>query len=70
MTKPAEQDGEYLHHAHVIITAALAEVTDPDTATEDWATWVLDHLAAAGWHLINADDAERMLAAYVMGQAR
>ena len=68
--KRAEQDGEYLHDAHVVIAAALAEVAGPGMPTEDWASWVLDALAEKGWHLLTYEDAETMLNAYVLSTVR
>jgi hypothetical protein len=68
--RPAEQDGEYLHDAHVIIAAALAEVLDDGDDQLDRATWVLDKLAEAGWWLVNAEDHEKLIDAYVMQAIR
>ena len=68
-TKQADQDGEYLHAAHVIISEALA-AGGPVEEEHGAATAVLDALAAAGWHLFTYDDAEKMLGAYLMQKLR
>lgn len=67
--KPAEQDGEYLHEAHQIIAEALA-CGGPVEDELDAATAVLDALAAEGWHLLTAEDAEKVLGAYVLQEVR
>lgn len=70
VVKRADQAGEYLHDAHVVIVAALTKIIEPDQDGHDMATWVLDALAEAGWHLLTADDAEKMLGAYLLQQVR
>jgi len=65
----AEQDGEYLHDAHVVIAAALSDVIEEPIA-HDYATWVLDALADAVWHLYTYDDAQSLLADHVLSRVR
>lgn len=59
----ADQAGEYLHGAHVIIEQAFIDETDMGIEIDGhgFATRVLDDLAAAGWHLFTYEDAEKLL---------
>ena len=69
MSRRAEQDGEYLHDAHVVIAEALAN-GGPVEDELDAASDVLDALAREGWHLFNVEDSEKLLAAYAMQEFR
>lgn len=68
--KPAEQDPEYLDEAHGLMCRALEgrgiRVEDRQTMASD----ILDALAAAGWHLLTAEDSEKLLSAYVLQEVR
>lgn len=67
----ADQDGEYLHGAHVIITKALSQIMGGDENDHlDEASYVLEKLADEGWHLFTYEDAGEMLGAYLMSKAR
>lgn len=65
----ADQDGEYLHEAHVVIADALAQI-DFDGDAHDAATWILEALADKGWHLFNYSDAKNLLTDYILGRVR
>lgn len=68
---PADQSPEYLAPAKNIIAHRLFGQTGLMMGQAQLAAaGVLSSLAAAGWHLLNAEDAEKMLGAYVLHQIR